>query len=163
MVNRSHKPLSLPSQIFGLGCWLSLSYAVAWFGSRFRPGEWYLELDKAPWTPPDWLFGVAWSILYTLMAVAAWLVWRQGGFRHNKGALGAYLLQLFFNALWSWLFFGLRQPGAALLDLLLLLAALIWTMVLFSRRSRTAVGLLIPYLIWVLYAATLNGWIWRMN
>ncbi len=155
--------LSLPAQILGLGCWLALSYAVAWFGSQFRPGEWYAELDKAPWTPPGWAFGVAWSILYTLMAVAAWLVWRQGGFRRNAAALGVYLLQLLFNAAWSWMFFGMRLPGLALADLILLLAALGWTLVLFHRRSRAAAFLLVPYLVWVLYAGTLNGWIWWMN
>lgn len=143
--------------------WLLLSYAVAWFGSQFEPGEWYRELDQAPWTPPGWAFGVAWSILYTMMATAAWMVWRRGGFRANLPALGVYGLQMVFNGLWSWLFFGLHQPGWALADLVLLLLALSATVPLFWRRSRLAGWLLIPYYLWILYALSLNGWIWAYN
>lgn len=150
-------------QSIGLAGWLFLSFAVAGFGSRFRPGDWYRELDKAPWTPPDWVFGVVWSILYVLMAVAAWLVWRSGGFEKNRHSLGLYLWQLGFNALWSWLFFGLRQPGWALLDLVFLLIALLATQVLFWKRSPLAGALLVPYLLWGVYAFTLNAWIWWNN
>lgn len=151
------------AQFGGLLGWLALSFGVAWFGSQFAPGPWYGELNKPPWTPPGWVFGVVWSILYTLMAVAAWLVWRQGGFAANPKALGAYGGQMVFNALWSWLFFGLRQPGWALIDLLLLIAALTVTILLFRRRSSVAAMLLIPYYLWGLYALSLNAWIWWFN
>jgi translocator protein len=149
--------------VLGFLGWLSLSFGVAWFGSQFEPGPWYGDLDKAPWNPPGWAFGVAWTILYTLMAVAAWLIWRRGGFRINKLPLAAYLVQMTFNALWSWFFFGLRAPGWALLDLVLLLIALTGTLILFWRRSRLAGGLLVPYLLWGIYAFSLNGWIWWYN
>ncbi len=150
-------------QVLGLAGWLSLSFLVAGFGGQFDPGAWYQELNKAPWTPPGWVFGVAWSILYTLMALAAWLVWRRGGFILNALPLGAYGLQMLFNALWSWLFFGLKQPGWALMDLLLLLVALTFTVVFFRGRSKVAGALLIPYCIWALYALSLNAWIWWYN
>jgi translocator protein len=155
--------LRLIRQVAGLLGWLALSYAVAWFGSRFEPGAWYAGLDKPPWTPPGWAFGVAWSILYTMMAVAAWLIWRRGGFGVNRLPLSLYGLQMLFNALWSWLFFGLRQPGWALADLALLLLALSATLLLFCRQSVLAGALLIPYLAWGLYAFSLNLWIWWFN
>lgn len=153
----------VPGQIVGLIGWLALSYGVAWFGSQFMPGPWYAALDKPPWTPPGWVFGVVWSLLYTLMAVAAWLVWRQGGLAGNRSALGAYGVQMLCNALWSWLFFGRQEPGWALLDLVFLLLALTVTILLFGKRSRWAGWLLAPYFVWGLYAFSLNGWIWLYN
>lgn len=147
----------------GLVGWHLLSFGVAWFGRQFEPGVWYGELDKAPWTPPGWAFGVVWTILYILMAIAAWLVWRRGGFPANRLPLALYGVQLVFNALWSWIFFGLHLPGWALLDLALLLAALIATLVLFFRRSVVAGFCLVPYVLWGLYAFSLNAWIWWFN
>ncbi|MEX2381759.1 MAG: TspO/MBR family protein [Opitutales bacterium] len=157
------KPYGFRSQILGLVGWLLVSFGVAWFGSRFEQGAWYQELNTAPWTPPGWVFGVAWSILYILMAVAAWLIWRRGGLAANSKALGAYGVQMLFNALWSWLFFGLQKPGFALLDLSLLLVALTTTLFLFWRKSLFAGLLLIPYYLWILYALSLNIWIWVYN
>lgn len=162
-ISRRKITFGLPQQIAGLAGWLGLSFAVAWFGSQFEPGSWYSTLDKPPWTPPGWVFGVAWSILYTVMAVAAWLVWRRGGLGANRLPLGAYGIQMLFNALWSWLFFGLHQPGWALLDLVLLLLALTATVVFFWWRSTTAAILLSPYYLWILLAVSLNAWIWGYN
>ncbi len=153
----------VPHQILGLIGWLALSFAVAWFGSQFSPGPWYADLNKPPWTPPGWAFGVVWPILYTLMAIAAWLVWRRGGFAQNRLPLAAYGLQILFNALWSWLFFGSARTSWALLDLILLLLALTATIALFRRRSPLAALLLLPYYLWTLLALSLNTWIWRYN
>lgn len=158
--NKRH---SFGAQLLGLIGWLLLSLGVGWFSSQFEPGSWYEDLNKAPWTPPGWVFGIAWSILYTLMAIAAWLIWRRGGFRSNGKPLGAYGLQMLFNALWTWLFFGMREAGWALLDLALLMVALTATLLLFRRKSLPAGLLLVPYYLWILYALSLNIWIWWYN
>lgn len=162
-IGQQNVSFGFSGQFLGLLGWLLLSFSVAWFGAQFEPGPWYAELDKAPWTPPGWVFGVAWSILYTLMAIAAWLVWRRGGFAPNAMALGAYGAQMVFNALWSWIFFGLRAPAWGLLDLVLLLVALTATLYLFRRRSFPAFLLLVPYYGWGVYAFSLNAWIWWHN
>lgn len=99
--------------IVALVAWIVLCFSAAAFGSQFMPGEWYAALKKPTWNPPNWIFGPVWSALYTMMAVAAWLVWRRGGFRVNRLPLSLFLIQLFLNALWSWLFFG-ENPRARL-------------------------------------------------
>ena len=104
-----------------------------------------------------------WSALYTLMGVAAWLVWRRGGFAAQGRPLGAFLAQLALNALWTPLFFGLHQPGVAFAEILLLWLAIAWTIALFWRVQRAAAWLLVPYLAWVGFAAVLNGTLWRLN
>ncbi len=147
----------------GLFGWLALCTAVAAFGSQFTAGEWYDTLAKPSWTPPSWTFGVVWSFLYGIMAIAAWLVWKEYGFAGARSALTLFLVQLALNGAWSWLFFGLENPGAALVDILLLCAALVVTIELFRRRVRVAAILLLPYLLWVLFATALNFQIWRMN
>ena len=103
-----------------------------------------------------------WTLLY-LMAVAAWLVWRRAGFAGAKLPLALFAIQLALNGLWSVLFFGLHRPDAAAVEIILLWAAILATMVTFWRRSRVAGGLLAPYLAWVSFAAVLNVAIWRMN
>jgi tryptophan-rich sensory protein len=124
---------------------------------------WYRTLDKPAWTPPDWLFGPVWTILFVLMGVAAWLVWRRTGWRASRTALGLFAVQLALNAAWSGLFFTLRNPGAAFAEILLLWCAIAATLWSFGRISPLAAGLLVPYLLWVTYAAVLNGTIWRLN
>uniref|UniRef100_A0A7V4G704 Tryptophan-rich sensory protein n=1 Tax=Desulfobacca acetoxidans TaxID=60893 RepID=A0A7V4G704_9BACT len=147
----------------GLLMWLALCFVVAWFGSRFEPGPWYAGLTKPWWTPPDWLFGPVWTVLYTLMAIAAWLVWRKAGFRGAPLALGLFLGQLALNGAWSWLFFGLQQPGWALVDLALLAGVLGAAILAFGAHHPLAARLLVPYLIWVIFAGMLNYALWRLN
>jgi|GEM_PF-228620 tryptophan-rich sensory protein len=125
--------------------------------------DWYPTLTKPAWTPPDWVFGPVWTLLYILMAVAAWLVWRKAGFAGARLALVLYFVQLALNAAWSGLFFGLRSPAAGLVDILLLWMVIAATLVAFARHSAVAAGLLVPYFVWVSYAAALNFAIWRMN
>lgn len=127
------------------------------------PGEWYAGLNKPAWNPPGWLFGPVWSALYTMMAVAAWLVWRRGGFAAQRRPLGWFLAQLVLNAVWTPLFFGLHRPGVAFAEILLLWLAIAWTIAAFWRVHRTAAWLLAPYLAWVSFAAVLNGTLWRLN
>lgn len=147
----------------GLACWLALCYAAMAFGGLYSADEWYAALRKPAWTPPNWVFPVVWPILYTLMGIAAWLVWRRNGFAGAGLALGVFLAQLAVNALWSYLFFGLHRPDLGLIDICVMWALIVATILAFRRHSTTAAWLLAPYLLWVTYAATLNGGILLMN
>jgi len=123
-------------------------------------GDWYEGLDRAPWNPPARLFGPAWTILYLLMALAAWLVARHGlDDAAVRVALALYGLQLALNLGWTLVFFGLRRPGAALAAVVALLVAVAATAIAFHSVSPAAAWLLVPYLAWVAFAATLNAWI----
>lgn len=137
--------------------------AVASTGAMFKPGAWYQALDKPAWTPPNWLFPIAWTLLYFAIAVAGWLAWRNAGFDAAGPAYAIYFLQLCLNAAWSWLFFGLHRMDLALLDMAALWIAIVANIVLFYAIQPLAGYLLIPYLIWVTYAAALNFKIWQMN
>ena len=153
-----------PSVWIGLIFWLAITFTAAWIGSWFQPGEWYAGLVKPSWTPPGWLFGPVWTLLYIMMAVAAWLVWRcQAGQTAKRMALVAFVVQLALNAIWSWAFFAARSPGLGLVVIIGLLAAIIWTAMAFFRVSRPAGILMLPYLAWVAYATTLNAGIFVMN
>jgi tryptophan-rich sensory protein len=126
--------------------------------------EWYPTIAKPSWTPPSWIFGPVWTALYAAMGVAAWLVWRAAGnFRSARRELALWGIQLTLNAHWSIAFFGMRAPGAALLNILLLWLAILATIVVFARRSRPAAWLLAPYLAWVSFATALNAAIWMLN
>lgn len=141
-----------------------LVMAAASTGAIFNPGEWYARLAKPRWTPPDWLFPVAWTLLYGMIAISGWLIWRQTGFADGGAlALGAWGLHLVFNAAWSVIFFGMHRLGLALLDLIVMLATLVATIILFEPISMLAAVLLIPYLFWVLFAGILNVAILAMN
>ncbi len=125
---------------------------------------WYKGLVKPSFNPPTWLFGPAWTVLYLMMAVAAWLVWKQGlGVSGVKLALAVFLVQLALNCLWSIFFFGLRSPLAGLVDIAVLWLAILATNVLFFRVSVAAGVLLLPYIGWVTFAAILNAAILRLN
>jgi translocator protein len=126
-------------------------------------GDWYSALRKPPWNPPSWIFGPVWTALYASMAVAAWLVWLRAGLSAAWGALGLFVLQLVLNLGWSWLFFGLRNPGAAVLEIALLWVSILLTLLAFRRISPAAGWLMVPYLGWVSFAAALNFTIWRLN
>jgi translocator protein len=146
---------------------LALVFAVAAAGGIATSrglGDWYDGLDRAPWNPPSWVFGPAWTILYVLMAVAAWLVAREGlGDPGVRTALVLYGVQLALNLGWSLVFFGLRRPGFGLIVILVLLVAIAATVVAFQGVSPTAAWLLVPYLAWVAFATSLNGWIALAN
>lgn len=143
--------------------WVILTFCAPALGAFGVPGEWYSELRKPTWNPPSWLFGPMWSLLYMMMAVAAWLVWRRGGWRAQSGPLRLYLVQLVLNAAWTPVFFGLHQPGWALLVILLLAAAIAATLRAFYRVRRLAGFLFVPYLLWVSFASVLNFTLWWMN
>ena len=127
------------------------------------PDAWYAALRKPAWNPPGWVFGPVWTMLYTLMAVAAWLVWRRGGFATQRRPLTLFLVQLALNAAWTPLFFGLHWPGVALAEMGLLWAALGATLLAFRSVSSVAAALLTPYLAWVSFAAVLNFTLWHLN
>jgi len=119
--------------------------------------SWYTTLDKPGFTPPNWLFAPVWTTLYFLMAIAAYLIWQKGIKTHGiKNALLVFLLQLLLNGLWSIFFFGLRSPILGLIDILALIIVLILTIVKFYKIHKVAAYLLVPYLVWVLYATALN-------
>lgn len=140
-----------------------LTFCAALTGFFIQPTGYYAALAKPAWSPPPWIFGPVWTSLYLLMALAAWLVWRRGGWRAQRPALGLYLLQLVLNALWTPVFFGLRSPGLALVVIVLLGAAIVLTGRAFLAVSRPASWLLVPYLVWVVFAAALNFSIWRLQ
>ena len=155
----------LAQQAVALGICLATCFAAAGLGSIATApalATWYAGLVKPSWNPPNWIFGPVWTMLYAMMAVAAWLVWRHGGPR-RLAALILFGVQLALNVSWSWLFFGLRQPGAALAEILLLWLAIGATARAFGLLSQPAALLLIPYLLWVGFAAVLNWALWRLN
>ncbi len=123
----------------------------------------YARLQQPPWAPPAWLFGPAWTLLYALMAIAAWLVWRTGPSPESRRALTVYAVQLVLNAGWTPLFFGLGWRGVALVEICGLWIALVTTVALFWRRSAVAGLLLLPYLAWTTFAMSLNFAVWQLN
>lgn len=149
--------------LLGLAFWLLLTFGVAYLSSQFEPGEWYKTISKPSWTPPGWVFGPVWSLLYLSMGISAWLVWRKRASGAVKLPLSIYLVQLIVNGLWFWFFFGRQMIGAALIDLLILVFVVSINLVLFLRVDRKAGVLLVPYLLWISFAAVLNFQIWRLN
>ena len=149
--------------VLALAGWLAVAFAAALLGGFFLPGEWYARLQKPAWNPPNWIFGPVWTALYTIMGVAAWLVWKRGGFAVQRLALSLFLLQLLFNALWSPLFFGLQNAGLAFVDLVLLWVALVATVAAFWKARFLAGAMLLPYVGWVTFAGALNFAVWRLN
>src|SRR5579862_5761728 len=143
-----------------------ICFAVGASGSVFTASSaktWYPGLLKPPGTPPPWVFGPVWSILYLLMAAAAWLVWRKRIHEDVSLALALFVAQLILNGLWSVIFFGLRKPGAALAEIIVLLATIAMTVMRFAELSPLAFWLMMPYGAWVSYASYLNFGIWRLN
>ena len=146
--------------ILALLIFLALSLVVASSGAIFKPGEWYRGLNKPGWTPPNWAFPVVWTLLYIMMSVSGWLVWREVGV---TAVFVPYGLQLLFNGLWSWLFFGQRRPDLAFADLVALWLSIGATILAFAPVSAVAAWLLVPYLAWVTTAGCLNWSVWRRN
>lgn len=145
--------------------WVAVTMVAAvmgGLGSRSAPML-YAQLDKPFWAPPAWVFGPVWTVLYLMMAVAAWIVWRHRHERPVGLALIVFLVQLVLNALWSWLFFAWQRGGAALAELGVLWVCVAATLVLFWRARRSAGILLLPYLAWVTFAGVLNASVWQRN
>ncbi|MGA5304750.1 TspO/MBR family protein [Nucisporomicrobium flavum] len=142
---------------FGLA--VAAAALIGGLGVAGTAGE-YQSLDRPSWAPPSWLFGPVWTILYAMIAVAGWLVWRRTGW---TTALTVYAVQLVLNALWTPIFFGFGRYGLALLDIALLWLLIGATVLLFRPVSRPAAWLLVPYWAWVTYATALNAAIWHAN
>jgi len=157
--------LSPAKQGLGLVGWLLASFVTGGIGSvaSINAADFYGQLTQPSWAPPAWLFGPVWSVLFALMGVSAWLVWRKHGFRGARAALTLYAAQLVANALWTWLFFGWRQGGLALAEIALLWLLILGTILAFWRLHRLAALMLVPYLAWVSFAAALNFALWRLN
>ncbi|MEJ0099822.1 MAG: TspO/MBR family protein [Pseudomonadota bacterium] len=155
----------LGRQLAALAGWLVLAFAAASIGAvaSINAGSFYGALVRPAWAPPAWLFGPVWSVLYFLMGVAAWLVWRAHGFRTHRGALVLFIAQLAANALWTWIFFSWHQGAVACVEILLLWVLIVATVVSFRRRNALAGLLLVPYLAWVTFAAALTFSVWRLN
>jgi len=149
--------------IIGAMGWLVLTFGAAALGARSRPDEWHRRLKKPSWNPPNWIFAPVWTLLYLLMAAAAWLVWRRYGFGDAAVALGLFVLQLALNSAWTWLLFGRHAIRGAFIDILVLWVMILTTLILFWSLEPLAGILLLPYLAWVSFATALNGTIWRMN
>ena len=156
---------SLKTQSLGLVGWLVAACAAGGVGAiaSARAAAFYGQLVQPSWAPPSWLFGPVWSVLYVSMAVAAWLVWRERGFRGAPVALGLFVLQLVANALWTWLFFTFHLGAAAAAEIVLLWLLIAATISHFWPVSRVAALLLVPYLAWVGFATALTFSLWRLN
>lgn len=164
----THAPTSQqPLRLQALAGWLLLTFVFAAIGgyASAQAPEFYQQLERPPWAPPAWLFGPAWSVLYLLMAIAAWRVQRAAG-QNRSGAraeLTLYVLQLGFNALWTWLFFAWHQGASAFGEILVLWLLIAATIVAFWRRDRWAGLLLVPYICWVSFATCLCYSVWQRN
>jgi benzodiazapine receptor len=124
---------------------------------------WYKTIEKPSWNPPDYVFGPVWTTLFVMMAIAAWLVWKPEGFKAAATPLTLFGGQLVLNVAWSWIFFGMHQPGWAFAEIVGLWLVIVATTAAFFRRSTLAGCLMVPYLAWVSFASVLNFTIWRMN
>jgi translocator protein len=158
--------MSKPKQIAGFLASLLIVFGVASLGgflTNLSVDTWYPSLAKPSWTPSGATIGTVWTILYTLMAIAAWIVWRHNGVGGRRLPLAIYAVQLLLNAGWSALFFGLRSPGLALMEICVLWVAILATAESFWKISKPAGALMAPYLAWVSVAGILNAMIWRLN
>ena len=151
-------------QIAGLIGWLALAFVAAAISgiASTRAPEFYQALIRPSWAPPAALFGPVWSVLYLLMGLASWLVWREGS-KNTRGALRLYLVQLVLNSLWSWLFFAWHQGRWAFFEIVVLWVMIMATVVAFWRIRPLAGVLLVPYLLWVSFATALAYTVWMLN
>jgi tryptophan-rich sensory protein len=149
----------------GLAAWLAVCFVAAAVGAvaSVHAPEFYAQLNKPDWAPPASLFGPVWSVLYALMGISAWLVWRAYSFWPVSGTFYLFLVQLAVNALWSWLFFTWHLGQWAFIDIALLWLLLVATLVAFWRLRPLAGMLLVPYLLWVSFAAALCFSVWQQN
>jgi translocator protein len=157
--------LSAPRQALGLALWLCATLATGGIGAvaSVNAASFYGQLTQPAWAPPAWLFGPVWSVLYILMGISAWLVWRAHRFKGASTALGLFAIQLLANALWTWLFFAWKMGAVALGEIAILWLLIASTIFVFWRLQRLAAVLLVPYLAWVTFATALNLSLWRLN
>jgi translocator protein len=153
------------SQARGLIGWLVAVFIAAAIGAAASVDatSFYAQLVRPSWAPPAAAFGPVWSVLYLLMGIAAWLVWRGKGSRSARAALTLFVAQLSANALWSWLFFAWRNGAVAFAEVLVLLCLIVATIVAFWRISRLAGVIMLPYLAWVCLASALTWSVWKSN
>lgn len=154
------------NELLGLVAFVALCLGISAIGGWITAesvGAWYRTLQKPVFNPPDWVFAPVWTVLYLMIAVAGWRVWRAHGMAGARAAMVAYAVQLALNLAWSFLFFGGRMIGVALTEIVLLLAAIIVNAVLFWRIDRVAGWLLAPYAAWVAFAGVLNLALWHLN
>lgn len=165
MPYRMHAPRSRVAQAIGFAAWLAVVFAAAGLGAiaSIDAASFYAQLVKPAWAPPASIFGPVWTFLYLLMAISAWLVWREPESRARASALALFLAQLGANALWSWLFFAWRNGALAFADVLVLLGLISATTAAFWRIRRAASILLIPYAAWVCFASVLTWAVWQRN
>ena len=149
--------------ILGLLGFLAACFVAASTGAICRPGHWYDNLAKPSWQPPKRIFPIAWTILYIMIAISGWLIWRKVGFAGGAIPLLIYGVQLILNAGWSVLFFGLKRPDLALIEVVLLWLSILATIVAFHPVDVDAALLLVPYFLWVSFASFLNLTICRLN
>lgn len=156
---------SVARQTLGLVAWMIVVLVAAALGglASAAAGSFYAQLDRPDWAPPAAVFGPVWSVLYLMMGLAAWLVWRERGWRGASLALGLFCVQLIANALWTWLFFAWRLGLWSLVDIVVLWFLIIGTISAFWRVRPLAGVLLVPYLAWVSSAAALTLAVWRLN
>lgn len=162
---REHTLRSTAQQVLAGITLVAITFSAAGIGAvaSIEAADFYQQLQLPSWAPPAWLFGPVWTMLYLLMAIGAWLVWRADKSKSTQAALLIFIVQLLPNALWSWLFFSWKQGALAFADILLLIVLVVTTCVLFWKISRTAAVLLLPYLAWILFAAALNYSVWKLN
>ena len=126
--------------------------------------SWYENITKPSWVPPNWLFAPVWTALYLLMGVSLFLIWEKGNKNPwFKKALGIFLVQLILNIFWSILFFGMKNPGLALIEIIVLWLSILLMIIIFLRVSKVAAWIQAPYLLWVSFATLLNFSIYRLN
>lgn len=158
--------MSLTRSLIGLGVWVGICCGAGFIGSIFTNPSiptWYASLAKPSWTPPSWIFGPIWSALYVMMALAAWFVWRRGGLAAAFIPMALFMVQLGLNVTWPILFFGLHMPAVAFGGIVILWFAILATTIGFWQSTPIAGYLLLPYLVWVTFAAGLNFALWRLN
>ncbi len=166
MTEAAQRPHSGKVELMGIVGWLSVCYTIAGAGAAMTMSgllSWYPSLQKPWFNPPNWVFGPVWMILYTMMGVSAWLVWRERKLNELQTPMGWFTLQLALNLAWSSLFFSYQNPGLAFVEILLMWVAILATIISFWDVSRLASILLVPYLGWVTFASLLNFAIWRLN
>ena len=136
---------------------------IAGFATASSISTWYTYLLKPGFNPPNWLFGPVWTLLYILMGISLYLVWKQSPSRYRYNAMSLFFIQLFFNFCWSFIFFYFHDIGLALFDIILLWIFILLTIIFFAKHHKTAAALLIPYLAWVSFAIILNAAIYQLN
>jgi benzodiazapine receptor len=152
-------------QVVGLLGWLLVTYAAAAAGAvaSAEAGAFYQQLVRPSWAPPGWLFAPVWTVLYILMGGAAWVVWREYGFKEGRTALALFVVQLGANALWTWVFFVWHRGALAFAEIMLLWCLIVATAASFRRLNALAAALMLPYLAWVTFACALTFATWRLN